>query len=280
MFLIFTLPPLVDCAPIMSQRKDDDVLSVRPLPIRYYGGGMAHSALPNPLLELGPRRFSFYPPIRNIVHNEWQFRRATWSEIVVVNARSGEEAFIPRASVGEISIVDHPVVIVGLRRELEWREGAVYPHRRPVIEFPLAIAVNDKRPAPAEPRRLAPVVNIRLEPRSASRKSTKMAVAIMLGAIASLVVADVAREIQTRRSAARLTVRDDYTSVVHKLGPPANEWARGPLQLLSYPQRHATLVLRNSRYIGAVDSGGRILDSVTLPDHASSAPLLRSLPPF
>jgi hypothetical protein len=241
---------------------------------------MAHSALPNPLLELGPRRFSFYPPIRNVVHNEWQFRHATWSEIVVVNTRSGEEAFIPRASLGEISIIDHPVVIVGLRRELEWREGAVYPHRRPVIEFPLAMAVNDNRPVAAEPRRLAPVVNIRLEPRSATRKGTKMAVAIMLGAIASLVLADIAREVQTRRSAVRLSSRDDYTSVVHKFGPPATEWTRGQLQLLSYPQRHATLVLRNSRYIGTLGSGGRILDAVALPDHVSSAPLLRSVPPF
>ena len=241
---------------------------------------MAHSAPPNPLLELGPRRFSFYPSIRNIEHNEWQFRRATWSEIVVVNTRTGEEALIPRACLGEISIIDDPVVIVGLRRELEWREGAVFPHRRPVIEFPLAMAVNDSRAATAEPSRLAPVVNIRLEPRPATRKNTRMAVAIMLGAVGSLVVADIVREVQTRRSPVRLSSRDDYASVVHKFGPPAAERTSGQLQLLSYPQRHETLVLRNSLYIGALDSGGNILDTITLPDHANSAPLLRSLPPF
>ena len=239
---------------------------------------MPHSPLLNPLLELGPRRFSFYPPIRNVEHNEWQFRRVTWSEIIVVNTRSGEEAFIPRASIGEISIIDDPVVIVGLRRELEWREGAIYPHRRPVIEFPVAIAVNDNRPAPAEPPRLAPVVNIRLEPRPATRASTKLAVAIMLSAVVCLIVADIARDI--RHSGVRLSPADDYTSIVHKLGRPATERRNGEIQSLSYPSRHLTLVLRHSRYIGTLGPDGRILDSVRLPDGAASAPLLRSLPPF
>jgi hypothetical protein len=239
---------------------------------------MPHSPLLNPLLELGPRRFSFYPPIRNIEHNEWQFRRVTWSEIIVVNTKSGEEAFIPRASVGEISIIDDPVVIVGLRRELEWREGAIYPHRRPVIEFPLALAVNASRPVPAEPTRLAPVVNIRLEPRPVTRTSTKLAVAIMLSAVACLIVADIARE--ARRPPARLSSSDDYSSIIHKLGRPAAERVNGDLQSLSYPSRHVTLVLRHSRYIGTLDAAGRIVDSVGLPDGATSAPLLRSLPPF
>jgi hypothetical protein len=247
---------------------------------------MPHSPLPNPLQELGPRRFSFYPPIRNIEHNDWQFRRATWTEIVVVNTRSGEEAILPRASVGEISIIDDPVVIVGLRRELEWREGAIYPHRRPVIEFPLAMAVNDSRPVASEHRRLAPVVNIRLEPRPATRKSTKLAVALMLSAVAGLVVADIARETQTRqradafRSAVRLTPTDNYSSVVRKLGAPATEKTSGPLLFLAYPARRLTVVLQNAHYVGAVDPKGRILDSVTLPDRSSSAPLLRSLPSF
>ncbi|MDQ1473671.1 MAG: hypothetical protein QOJ99_5151 [Bryobacterales bacterium] len=245
---------------------------------RYHGGGMPHSPLLNPLLELGPRRFSFYPAIRNVEHNEWQFRRVTWSEIIVVNTKSGEEAFIPRASIGEISIIDDPVVIVGLRRELEWRDGAIYPHRRPVIEFPPAMAVNDNRPVAAEPSRLAPVVNIRLEPRRATRTSTKLAVAIMLSAVACLVVADIAWDV--RHATVRLSSADDYSSIIHKFGRPATERMNGELQSLSYPSRHLTLVLRHSRYIGTLDAGGRILDSVSLPDGATSAPLLRSLPLF
>ena len=260
-------------------------------PIRAFGimkEGMRNSPLPNPLLELGARRFSFYPPIRNLEHNEWQFRRATWTEIVVVNTKSGEEAIIPRASIGEISIIDDPVVIVGLRQELEWREGAVYPHTRRVIEFPLAMAVNDHRPSPAPERRgPAPVVNIRLEPAPASRKSARIAGTVMLTAIGCLIAADIAREVQTRqrgdtfrRSATRLSYSDDYSSIVSRLGPPAGERTKGEYRILFYPVRHLSLVLKNSHYIGALDSGRRVAETVTLPGDTSSASLLRSLPPF
>jgi hypothetical protein len=249
---------------------------------------MPNSPLPNPLSELGARRFSFYPPIRNIEHNEWQFRRATWSEIVVVNTRSGEEALIPRASVGEVSIIDDPVVIVGLRRELEWLEGAIYPHRRRVIEFPLQMAVNDSRRVSAPvPGRLAPVVNIRLEPAPASRKSIKIAVAVMLGAVLCLVAADIAREAQSRQRgdayrhpAIGLTYADGYSSIVSRLGLPAGERVKGDYQLLVYPERRVSLILKDGRYIGAIDSRSRILDTVLLPNQTSSASLLRSLPPF
>jgi hypothetical protein len=254
----------------------------------YHEGGMPNSPLPTPLQELGARRFSFYPAIRNVEHNEWQFRRTTWSEIVVVNTRSGDEAFIPRACVGEVSIIDHPVVIVGLRRELEWREGAVYPHRRPVIEFPVPIAVNDTGAPAPHPERLAAVVNIRLEPRPAKRKTTKFAVAAMLGAIGCLIVADLAREVQTRQRA-RITAVDDYVSIVARLGIPDTDRTVSAFRLLAYPKRHVTLVLAGrTRYIGTLDDSGRALDSITLPDGSSSAALLReasrevlrSLPPI
>lgn len=239
---------------------------------------MPNSPLPTPLQDLGARRFSFYPPIRNVEHNEWQYRRATWSEIVVVNTRSGDEALIPRACVGEVSIIDDPVVIVGLRRELEWREGAVYPHRRPVIEIPLA--VNDNRAPAPHPERPAPVVNIRLEPRPATRKSTKIAVATMLGAVGCLIAADLALQVQTRQRV-RITATDDYASIVAKLGTPSTDRTVSSYRLLSYPGRHVTLVLTGqSRYVGTLDSSGHVVDAVTLPDGSSSARLLRSLPSF
>jgi hypothetical protein len=129
---------------------------------------MASPPIPPALGHLSSRPFSFYPAIRGIVHNEWVFRKATWSELLVVNRKTGEEVSIPRQFVGEVSIVDDPVVIVGLLRELEYREGAVWPSRRHVIEMP--IAVGDTRPAPAQPRPVpAPVVAIRLEPRKPRR---------------------------------------------------------------------------------------------------------------
>lgn len=118
--------------------------------------------------HLAGRPFSFYPAIRGIEQNEWVFRKITWSEMLVVHRKTGEEVSIPRRLVGEVSIVDDPVVIVGLLRELEYREGAVWPHQRHVIEMP--VAVGDGRAAPAQPRSApAPVVAIRLEPRKTKR---------------------------------------------------------------------------------------------------------------
>src|SRR2546427_9258778 len=92
----------------------------------------------SPLEHLGNRPFSFYPPILNVEHNEWFFRRGTWSEILVVNSRDGQEIWIPRRFLGEISQIEDPVVIVGLVKELEYKAGAVWPHQRRVIQMPVA----------------------------------------------------------------------------------------------------------------------------------------------
>jgi hypothetical protein len=129
---------------------------------------MASPPIPPALGNLAGRPFSFYPAIRGIEQNEWVFRKATWSDMVVVNRKTAEEISIPRRFVGEVSIVDDPIVIVGLLRDLDYREGAVWPCQRRVIEMPLA--VGDGRPAAAQPRPVpAPVVAIRLEPRKTRR---------------------------------------------------------------------------------------------------------------
>src|SRR5580704_11516060 len=94
---------------------------------------------PPPLDHLGSRPFSFFPAILNIEHNEWLFRKATWSEILVYNVKTAEELWIPRRFMGEISRIEDPVVIVGLVKELEYRGGAVLPHQRRVIEMPVAV---------------------------------------------------------------------------------------------------------------------------------------------
>lgn len=128
---------------------------------------MISPPIPPSLSRLGSRPFSFYPAIGNIRHNQWVYRRATWSEILVVNTRSGEEIWVPRQFVGEVSAVDDPVVILGLTRELEWRDGLVTPVERRVIEMPVAVGA-ERGPAAvpqADQKRLrpAPVVGIRLE---------------------------------------------------------------------------------------------------------------------
>src|ERR1035438_7935007 len=50
---------------------------------------MASPPIPPQLDHLITRPFSFYPPIIGIEHNEWLYRKASWSEILVVNCKSG-----------------------------------------------------------------------------------------------------------------------------------------------------------------------------------------------
>ena len=85
------------------------------------------------------RPFSFYPAILNAGHNEWVYRSATWSDVLVRNTKTNEEVSVPRRYLGEISSVDAPVMIVGLLAELEYRAGVVWPAERRVIEMPRAV---------------------------------------------------------------------------------------------------------------------------------------------
>jgi hypothetical protein len=244
---------------------------------------MAISPLPAPLQQLGGRRFSFYPPIRNVDHNEWLYRRSTWTEVVVVNNRSGVECVIPRALIGEVSFVEDPVVIVGLRRELEWREDAVRTYHRPVIELP--VAVNRQGNVIPHPDYPAPVISIRLEPRDESRASLKLGVGLVLGAVGCLLAANIGRSYLHPSTSAG----DDYAAVVRKIGAPASEnsvrTSDGHVyRLLRYPNRNSVVVLyvapESTHYIGAIAPDGRVINAVTLPDGTNAAPLLRSLPAF
>lgn len=253
---------------------------------------MSIAPLPTPLQHLGGRRFSFYPPIRNLQPNEWLYRRATWSECVVMNAQSGQEVWIPRMFLGEVSGIDEPVMIVGLNRELEWRSGAIIPHERRVIELP--VAVNDSRPVSSGSQRLAPVINIRLEQKPETRTWKWIGVAVVLGAVATTILANIAWQSQvharpdlfrTYRPWLQLTAGDDYWSTLRKMGPPAAVRSREAgdrvFQLLVYTSRHYSLVLMgtsrdDARYIGALDSRGHILDAVRLRDGSSSEFFLRS----
>ncbi len=256
---------------------------------------MSMSLLPGLLGLTGGRSFSLYPPILGIAHNEWRFRRATWSEFVIVNTHSGEEACIPRSFVGDVS-ANAPMVIIGLKREMEWRDGLAVPYRRPVVELP--IAVNDFVPAPREnrPSRPAPVINIRLESRAPVNTGRKAVVLVMLGVVAAAVVADVVRpaDMRSRIDAMRvsrvwqqLRPDDNYSAVVARLGPPAAQRtyvdaAGRVFRLLDYPGRRFTAILEgqtegDARYVGALDSRGRVLGD---PAAGLTAESLRSIPRF
>jgi hypothetical protein len=253
---------------------------------------MSMSLLPGLLGLTGGRSFALYPPILGIPHNEWRFRRATWSDFVAVNTKSGEEVFIPRSFVVDVS-ANAPVVIVGLKRELEWRNGLAAPYRKPVVEMP--IAVNDNTPPP-RPHRPAPVVSIRLESRAPVATGRKAMVVVMLGVVAAAVVADVAwpgeviariEGIRARRVWQELTPGDNYSAVVSKLGPPAAQRTyideHGEVfRALEYPGRRFTAVLEgttqeDARYVASLDARGRILGS---PPTGVNAARLRSIPRF
>lgn len=249
---------------------------------------MAISPLPAPLQQLGGRRFTFYPPIRNVDHNEWIYRRATWTEVVVVNTRSGEECVIPRAFIGEVSYVEDPVVIVGLRRQLEWRDNAVRTWHSPVIELPVAVNQNGSVIPHPEHRAPATVVSIRLESRAESRAGRKLSVGLVLGAVGCLLAANVGRSYL--HTFMQSTSADDYAAIVRRIGNPDSEHsvrtADGhTYRMLRYPSRNSVVVLSvgpyaDAHYIGAIGLDGRVLNAVTLPDGSNAGPLLRSLPPF
>jgi len=225
--------------------------------------------IPAPFDQLGTLPFSFYPPIANIEHNQWIFRSATWDEIRVINKKTAEEIWIPRRFLGAASL-GAPVIIVGLLKELEYKEGAVVPMVRRIIEMPRA--VNDSprpRIRPPKPETPAPVVGIRLE-------RSKSIPRIALGAIAAGLLVLIPAAILVRDGFigshspvhfdVPFTAIDDYNSIVHRLGPPAQDrtqkWATVEYRRLYYPSRGFTLILKDGFYAGAIDSSGRVIHKV------------------
>lgn len=252
---------------------------------------------PPPLEHLGQRPFSFYPPIVNIEHNEWMYHSATWSEMRVLNTKTGEELWIPRKYVGEISKVDEPVMIVGLLKELEYKAGMLWPYERRVLEMPRAAGA---APEAASGEPLPPVPGRR---RSGPSPETNMGrfigIVLVLGIVACVVVIGVFRSgalrpkvIFTARDQSFLELqRDDgYFDVVQKLGQPGQDrWRPGEGELkfrvLVYPDRGYSAVLmgteqNTAHYIGCVDKNWHVVHAVEGPRGDSTLPLLRNLKPF
>jgi len=260
---------------------------------------MASPPIPPSLDHLTSRPFSFYPPILNIEHNEWLFRKATWSEILVVNCKSGAEIWISRRLVGEVSRIDDPVLIVGLNRELEYKGGTVWPYQRRVIQMPVAVGGSPPASGAAPDRGVpAPVVGIRLE--SNDRRIFKLiaaalpvAVLLCLAALRLTQVGEVRQSVvftTKDQQYLTLTSRDDYLAAVQKLGRPASDrWQSesGELQCraLGYPDRKYTVILMGGSrqaalYIGTMDENWKPVHSVELHSGGTTASLLRSLKRF
>jgi hypothetical protein len=229
--------------------------------------------IPAPFDQLGSLRFSFYPPIASLEHNEWIFRSATWDEVRVVNTKTADEIWVPRRFIGAVSLGE-PVVIVGLLKELEYKEGVVLPMVRRVIEMPRA--VNDsprpriRAPRPEAP---APVVGIRLE---SSRRRSRVVLGVMAAGLLVLIpIGLLVRDgfLGSRPAFAAPTLVDlpfsaidDYSSIVRRLGPPAHDRTRksGGVEYrrLTYPAHGFTLILKDGFYAGALDPYGRVIHYV------------------
>jgi len=255
--------------------------------------------MPEPTLEeLGNERaFSFYPPLLGIEHNEWTYRKSTWSEILVHNTKSEQEILIPRRFVGELSSVDEPVMIVGLKKELEYRGGAVWPHERRVIELPRAVNQGPPRTGAESlpPLKEPSGASMRRAGGAESRIGRMMLITIGLGVVACIAVVLLLREggpanrvsyTPVLQSDLGFTANDDYYSVVNRLGQPAEDRWRsneGELQyrLLSYPQQGLYVVLmgpdrKDMHYIGAMDRSWHVIHSLNNNTEA----MLRKLKKF
>lgn len=151
--------------------------------------------MPAPLDQLGRRPFSFYPAIVGIEHNEWVFRRATWTEVEVTNTKTFEHIWIPRRFLGEVAAIEEPFTIVGLVKELEYKAGAVIPHLRRVLTMPQAVngparmAAARMEPPMVAPARLAPVIGIRVESGTQSRAWRRVLVWFAAGILACVAAA-------------------------------------------------------------------------------------------
>jgi len=259
---------------------------------------MAVPPVPPPLEQLGPRPFSFYPPIGNITHNEWLYQRATWSEILIRNTKTAEEIWVPRRLLGEISRIDEPVMIVGLTKEMEYRAGALWPVVRRVIEMPVAVNESPRPPATEEPKP-APVVGIRVSDGAESRIGRLVLVGISVAILACVLVVGLYRgEIIGSRvvyspilqTDIPLTNRDDYYAVVRALGEPLEDrWKSDKeefqYRLLGYPKRGFVVILmgtdrKDAHYIGAMDKNWNPVNTVELPGNRNSYSILHHLKRF
>jgi hypothetical protein len=132
-------------------------------------GPVSAPLVPSPLDYIGPRRFAFYPAIKNADPNEWVLGTGSRSEVQVINAQTG-----------------NALLTVGLRKPLDLRSGSLQPRVKRVIEMPHGDSGHFvRRAASSHP---APVIAIRLED---SRKSaaSKAIVGLAIGSLLACLLA-------------------------------------------------------------------------------------------
>ena len=124
---------------------------------------MSAPLVPSPLDFIGRGRFAFYPPLALADPNTWILGASSWSEVQVINAKTGREIWVPRRYIGAVSD-NHEALVVGLTQPLDMRKGKLVPRANcRVIEMPLPL---NSEPRPHESP--APVIGIRLEQKATS----------------------------------------------------------------------------------------------------------------
>ena len=238
---------------------------------------MSAPLTPAPLPELAYSRFRFVPAIAGAEHNEWTLGRTTWSEMVVVNAHTGQELAIPRRFLGRVFETDNSVRDVRLVEDLECAGGRARPVRRGVIEMRPRLEADVPPWLRNRPAERAPVIAIHMESPAGSRMRRVLRGSVAVGFVACLAVVVVMRDTDmgtplawTSRSAnVGLKASDDYAAVVGKLGAPAkDEWQQAAsgtgYRRLSYPGRRIEVILagessQTARCAGVLSRSGRVL---------------------
>jgi hypothetical protein len=244
---------------------------------------------------MAARSFSFFPPIVGVEHNEWLLRQVNWSEVLVANQATNQELWIPRRYFGEVSMIDDPVLIVGLTREMEYTGGMLRPYKQRLIKMPSGPPA--KPEAKGDHATASSLMHVRSE--SSDKRAIKligMAVGCALLVLAVTAAALRVGFIQQRivittkdQTFQTLTGRDDRFAVVTKMGQPGFDRFKevGTIQYeaLSYPDRKYTVILagkdtRTLAYIGTVDDNWRPVHFINLRTGGSTESLLETITRF
>ena len=123
--------------------------------------------------------------------NEWRLGISSWSEVQVVNTKSGLELWIPRQYIEAVTEGIGSVLTVCLSKELELRAGVLVPRVKRVIEMPHYDKSTWEQTAElaGHEHRLAPVVGIRVEDVNNSAMSKALVVLGVSAVVVSLLAA-------------------------------------------------------------------------------------------
>jgi len=194
-------------------------------------------------------------------------------------------------------MIDDPVLIVGLTRELEYQGGMLRPFKQRLIKMPSGPPARSESPGGKDGAADSSVMRVRSE--SSDKRAFKLigmavgcalliwvvgAAALRVGFISQRVV--ITTKDQTFQT---LTGRDDRFAVVTKIGQPGFDRFKevGTIQFeaLSYPDRKYTIILagrdtRTLAYIGTVDDNWRPVHFVNLHTGGSTESLLQTIARF